>query len=588
MAQIKREAANKPSDMAGGPFLAKVVGHLDHSFMGGLEVTLLRSDGNTVGTSTETHGVRYCSPFFGATPFEFQGLNKDDYNDTQKSYGMFFVPPDIGVTVMVFFVDGDPSKGYWMGCVPDRFSNHMVPAIATSSSVAFAEGEAELYDTSSVPVAELNRRAYADDLENGTEVDKVRKPVHPFANHLLEEGTLEDDIRGVSYTTSRRNVPSSVYGILTPGPLDRRDGAKKAFIGKTESQSPAPVPVSRLGGSQFVMDDGDDRYQRRTNASEGPPDYADLLDGDSGEPEIPADEYIRLRTRTGHQLLLHNSEDLIYIGNSRGTSWIELSSDGKIDIFAEDSISIHTKQDFNFYADRDVNIEAGRNINMKASAVHPDGGGNFRVDTETNTRFFVKGDTKITTEGELHIATLMDNHITSVMNNNFKSILSTYIQSSLDTHVKAGTSVNIQSGTSMDIKSGAAMQVTAGGDGSWGAANLIFTGGQINLNGPAAPDAGAATTSTAATPTLALGVTGNIVVNPAEAEWVGQRYTSDTPLESIMFRIPMHEPWPSHENKDPLSFKPELTDREQAGGGEDGAPAGGDVGGGDEEPPEEA
>jgi hypothetical protein len=120
----------------------------------------------------------------------------------------------------------------------------MVPAIATSSSVAFAEGEAELYDTSSVPVAELNRRAYADDLENGTEVDKVRKPVHPFANHLLEEGTLEDDIRGVSYTTSRRNVPSSVYGILTPGPLDRRDGAKKAFIGKTESQSPAPVPVS--------------------------------------------------------------------------------------------------------------------------------------------------------------------------------------------------------------------------------------------------------------------------------------------------------------------------------------------------------
>jgi hypothetical protein len=306
------------------------------------------------------------------------------------------------------------------------------------------------------------------------------------------------------------------------------------------------------------MDDGDDRYQRRTNASEGPPDYADLLDGDSGEPEIPADEYIRLRTRTGHQLLLHNSEDLIYIGNSKGTSWIELSSDGKIDIFAEDSVSIHTKQDFNFYADRDVNIEAGRNINMKASAVHPDGGGNFRVDTEENTRFFVKGDTKITTQGELHIATLQDNHITTVMNNNFKSIMSTYVQSSLDTHIKAGTTMNVQAGITLDILSGAAMTVT---------------GSTIDLNGPTA---GAASTATAATPTLALGVTGNIVVNPAEAEWVGQRYTSDTPLESIMFRIPMHEPWPSHENKDPLSFKPELTDREQAGGGEDGAPAGGD------------
>ena len=561
MSQIRRDAANITNDISGGPHLAKVIGHLDPSFMGGLEVTLLKSDGNTVGEATQTYSVRYCSPFFGSTPFEFQGFNKDDYNDTQKSYGMWFVPPDVGIKVIVFFIDGDPSKGYWMGCVPDRFANHMVPAIATSSNVEFAEGEAEFYDTASVPVAEVNRRAYADDLENNTEIDKVNKPVHPFAQHLREEGTLEDDIRGVSNSTSRRNVPSSVYGILTPGPLDRRPGAKKSFIGKTQSQSPAPVPVSRLGGSQFVMDDGEDRYQRRTNASEGPPDYADLLNGDSGEPEIPADEYIRLRTRTGHQLLLHNSEDLIYIGNSRGTSWIELSSDGKIDIFAEDSVSIHTKQDFNFYADRDFNFEAGRNINMKASAVHPDGGGNFRVDTEANTRFYVKGDTKITTQGEVHIATLMDNHITSVMNNNFKSILSTYIQSSLDTHVKAGTTMNVQAGITLDILSGAAMTVT---------------GSTIDLNGPAA---GAATTATAATPTLALGVNGNIVINPAEAEWVSARYNTETPLESIMFRIPMHEPWPNHENKNPLGVKPELTDREQAGGGEDGAPAGGDEGG---------
>lgn len=574
MAQVKRESANKESDISGGPFLAKVIGHLDPSFMGGLEVTLLKKDGNSLGDAGQTYGVRYASPFFGATAFEFQGSNTDDFNDSQKSYGMWFVPPDVGVTVIIFFIDGDPSQGYWMGCVPDRFTNHMVPAIAGSDAVEFAEGDAEYYDVDTVPVAEVNRRA--NDLEEGMEIDKIPKAVHPFAEHLREEGLLADYVRGVSKSTARRNVPSSVYGISTPGPLDRRDGAKKSFIGKVQSQSPTPVPVSRLGGTQFVMDDGDDRYQRRTNASEGGYDYADTLGGDSGEPAIPKDEYVRLRTRTGHQILMHSSEDLIYIGNSRGTSWIEMSSDGKIDIFAEDSVSIHTKQDFNFYADRDFNLEAGRNINMKASAVHETGGGNFRVDTEANTRFFVKGDTKITTEGEVHIATLMDNHITSAMNNNFKSILSTYMQSSLDTHIKAGTSINIQSGTSMDIKSGAAMQVTAGGDGSWGAANLTFTGGAINLNGPAAADADAATKATAAIPTLALGVTGNVVINPNQAEWISDRYDTYTPLDSIMFRIPMHEPWPNHENLDPLSWKYDLTDREQAGGGEDGVAAGGD------------
>ena len=50
----------------------------------------------------------------------------------------------------------------------------------------------------------------------------------------------------------------------------------------------------------------------------------------------------------------------------------------------------------------------------------------------------------------------------------------------------------------------------------------------------------------------------------------------------------MHEPWPSHENLDPLLVKPDLTDREQAGGGEDGLAAGGDEGGGEDPPPEEA
>jgi hypothetical protein len=130
----------------------------------------------------------------------------------------------------------------------------------------------------------------------------------------------------------------------------------------------------------------------------------------------------------------------------------------------------------------------------------------------------------------------------------------------------------------MDIKVGGDMKMTSAGDASLGGANIVMSGGAINLNGPAAPAAGSATTSTAAIPTLALGINGNVVINPAEAEWVGARYNTETPLESIMFRIPMHEPWPSHENLDPLLVKPDLTDREQAGGGEDGAAAGGDEG----------
>jgi len=553
MAQVKRESANKESDISGGPFLAKVIGHLDPSFMGGLEVTLLKKDGNSLGDAGQTYGVRYASPFFGATAFEFQGANTDDFNDSQKSYGMWFVPPDVGVTVIIFFIDGDPSQGFWMGCVPDRFTNHMVPAIAGSDAVEFAEGDSEYYDVDTVPVAEVNRRA--NDLEEGMEVDKIPKAVHPFAEHLREEGLLEDDVRGVSKSTARRNVPSSVYGISTPGPLDRRDGAKKSFIGKTQSQSPTPVPVSRLGGTQFVMDDGDDRYQRRTNASEGGYDYADTLDGDGGEPTIPKDEYVRLRTRTGHQILMHSSEDLIYIGNSRGTSWIEMTSDGKIDIFAEDSISIHTKQDFNFYADRDFNIEVGRNFNLKVGERH-------QTEVGTDKILMVDGNNNIIVVGNRD--TTIEGNETCSFVGDFNTDIggSTLITTAGDYDNNTVGAIKLMAGGDTDIKVGGDMKMTSGGDASLGGANITMSGGAINLNGPAAPGAADAAPATPATPPEALPIFENVVIDPAQADWISDRYDTTSPLESIMKRIPMHEPWPGHENLDPLSVKPDITDRE--------------------------
>ena len=63
---------------------------------------------------------------------------------------------------------------------------------------------------------------------------------------------------------------------------------------------------------------------------------------------------------------MHDTKGLIYIGNAAGTSWVEMTKGGKIDIFASDSVSIHTKGDFNFTADENFNVKA-KNINMMAT-----------------------------------------------------------------------------------------------------------------------------------------------------------------------------------------------------------------------------
>lgn len=336
-----------------GPFLAKVVGHLDPTYMGVLEVEILRPVGNSQAEG-QLHQVKMMSPFWGQTSVEHVAQDPDDYNNTQKSYGMWFVPPDPGTIVMVVFVDGDPKRGYWFGCIPDENMNFMVPGVAATQYVVEGGGR--------IPVAEYNKRVN----ETPSDPTQIKKPRHPFADVLDEQGLLKDDIRGITTSSARRETPSSVFGISTPGPIDKRSGAKQGGVGKAEHRV-ANTFVSRLGGTTFVMDDGDDKFLRKKHAKDGPPEYAAVEQGETGgDPTIPHNECVRIRTRTGHQILLHNSEDLIYIGNARGTTWIELTSNGKIDIYAADSVSINTGGDFNLTAKGNINLTSGGNVNVNS------------------------------------------------------------------------------------------------------------------------------------------------------------------------------------------------------------------------------
>jgi len=588
MSQEKRVPANKPVDIGNGPYLAKVVGYLDPAFMGGLEVTLLRADGNIIGDANQTYPVKYAPPFYGTTTFEFMGYNLDNFDDTQKSYGMWFVPPDIGVTVMIFFIDGRSDQGYWTNCVPSRFMNQMIPAIGASESVIFAEGQEEKYDVSSIPVAEVNRRA--NDLTTGLNIEKVPRPVHPIADRYLEQGTLEDEVRGVTASSSRRDVPNMVSGISSPGPIDRI--GKKNFIGKSQSKSEVPVPVSRLGGTQFVMDDGNIRYARKKSPSEAPPEYADLLNGEDPDvPNIPKDEYFRLRTRTGHQILLHNSEDLIYIGNSRGTAWVELTSDGKIDIFAEDSISVHSKQDVNIYAGRDINMEAGRNINMKASAEYSKDdpadekgkikdknefeAGRIQIESAFNTNILVGANMKIQTLTYLDEGDAEEDGFLEIAVNGYTKIETGFGTNAPHTcEILTSGSTNITSLLNNNILATIGNFVTAGATNAFLALTHLETAAAIHMNGPPAlPATPAFGPSDVDDDTIIkpLELYANEYIDQIKEPWKPKRYKRDVDLNSIIRRIPQHEPWSLHEHLDPKAVKPGKTDREGDHPEEEGA-----------------
>jgi hypothetical protein len=483
-----------------GPFLAEVTNHLDLNFMGVLDVALITPVPNSVYSKGDVISVKYLSPFAGSTSVRFEGNNNSDYNDSQKSYGFWMVPPDIGAKVMVIFIDGDSNQGYWFGCVYDFSQNHMVPGIAASKYVSATPEQIRRFGTEYLPVAEYNKKTFVDN----PNISTIKKPIHPFAERLLAQGLIQDNVRGVTSSSARREVPSGVFGISTPGPLDRSTNAKRGKVGYSDSNTGlTTIPVSRLGGSTFVMDDGDK----------------------NGNNEL-----IRIRTRTGHQILLHNSHDLIYIANSKGTAWVELTSNGKIDIFAQDSVSIHTEVDFNFRADRDINIEAGRNLNLKAY-------GKAEVNILKDFKLIV-GENQYIKVGKNKDETILEQSKLTVLKDSHVNIgQKSYVTSTDDMHISTKNNMYQLSNTDFHVKADGNYKETA-------------TRIDMNSTGNAATAATYATTSTV--PVLLS--TFALPNRKQSYGWADGKFFKAPDIETIMLRVPTHEPWDHHENNDPVKY----------------------------------
>ena len=313
-------------NLSRGPYVGLVKNNVDPQRMGRLQVWLpLLSPNETDEEKWIT--CSYATPFYGFTRPD-NNDKTDNYNNTKHSYGMWFVPPDIGVKVLVIFADGDASKAFWIACVFEGHSHYMVPSLGASINSDFKTGPNTQIPQDQrpdrVPVVEYNDNN--KDLDGKTDWFLNHKPMHQTQEKKLQEQGLDFDyLRGAILSSSQRESPSQVFGISTPGRLD-------------ETGNPNGYKV-RKGGHTFVMDDGD-------------------IAGDNN--------FTRLRTAGGHQILLHDSADFIYISNSKGTAWIEMNSAGDIEIFSNGSFSLRAASNINLHADGDINMYAGNKLKVVA------------------------------------------------------------------------------------------------------------------------------------------------------------------------------------------------------------------------------
>jgi hypothetical protein len=368
MPDITRRSRGKPKsykfDRGGvpaefGPFTGIVMSTYDNTRSGRLRVFIPAFNGpanqiTTVDPSsvmkdeTKWTTVSYLPSFFGSTPQAPGGGATQDagsYPGNPNSYGMWFTPPDVGVTVICIFVNGDRSQGYYIGVVPDDAVGHMVPAIGSSANYALANANQRAYFDGALrlPVSEININN--DTAFNNPRYFDTRKPVHSYqAQAMFQQGLVKDIERGPITSSSQRESPSAVFGISTPGIPIYQGGLKPNDIrSKINAGEVAPQDVNvigRVSGHSFVMDDGN-------------------LDGDNA--------LIRLRTSKGHQITMSDSGNFFYITHANGQTWLEFGVEGTVDLYSSNSVNIRTKGDINLHADRDINMFAGGEFNVKSN-----------------------------------------------------------------------------------------------------------------------------------------------------------------------------------------------------------------------------
>jgi len=151
-----------------------------------------------------------------------------------------------------------------------------------------------------------------------------RKVMDDLQQRILNAGLANDRIRGIGTSGSARESPSKVAGMLTPG-----------------------HPKDGVPGHSFIMDD------------------------------LPEQQGIRFRTSRGHQITFSDVSDSIYIATGQGNAWVEITDNGKIDVYSKSSISVHSEADINVRADGDYILDvAGDFIHKVAGDYKLEVGGN--------------------------------------------------------------------------------------------------------------------------------------------------------------------------------------------------------------------
>lgn len=296
----------------------------------------------------------YISPFagFGGSTLT-RGPEQESTTEGPTPYG-FWAIPRRGDQVLVMCIDGDPSQRVWIGAMYGQFVTNALPHGRFWFDGNEPEGPMSTAESKIQPLYDNQTKAFKSRVDN-----------------------FEWRTRGADYQ----------------GAAIHRDYAGRATSQRVDDYEKA-----------FTQEDGS-----KITYTQGYADNRDKLFGGQFNPENTVFSWttpgfhsfsmddrvencrIRLRTTSGTQVILDDTNERIYVNTSSGNTWVEIDEDGSVDIFTTEKLSASAKH-INLTAEETIRLYGKKGVHIRTDAdLRMQVGENFHT-TVTKDTFFTTTD----------------------------------------------------------------------------------------------------------------------------------------------------------------------------------------------------
>lgn len=426
-----------------------VVGTYDPQQMGRIKV-LCRAWGDQDSTPvTDLPWALASSPFAGEVQVGTRGADGFPV-DGPTAYG-FWAVPKLGAEVLVLAIDGNPEYRVWFGCLHPQFYAHTMPHGRFSYNPDNAvEGESAPYGP----------------------FDTFERSIDPLYTNL-QEAFGEPEVGDLNFEFQTRAADYQVAALTKQGQLRHSSVLDDSRLEVNGVEYPDGDPLIATQGYQTNRLSPGDIIVEDENTQEGQQSLNRIPNLDNMVTSLVSPGFhafsmddraencrIRLRTTAGHQIILDDTNERIYISTAKGENWIEMDQAGNIDIYTSGKMSVRANEDINFSTGGSFRVDAERGIHLNS-------GKQFRVQAEEDIvqqtqglmRLFARNDIRTqTVDGDISLLSGQQVLLDSATNTSITLRDGTFNLSGTST-VEIGTTGNLlltsQSSASLAAPSGA-------------------------------------------------------------------------------------------------------------------------------------